>query len=186
MFVSKYLLNRQKIFNTWQIHKAIETYFPENNRKAGIDYVYRLEWYKIGVVVPIIVFSKTRPSADILKECQLFEVEERNLSPIEEGKEVEFSIFLVPSFSNQFDPESDFKKTRKWFDNELKGAAKIVDLKHGPDNCLYYDIEDQSFTQQTTTLKGKMVVMNHEKLELVCSSCIGSFPELGCGLLHLT
>ncbi len=51
MYQSKFLLNRQKIINAADIAPAIAKYFeylPQTQRK----FIYRMEWYRIGVVVP--------------------------------------------------------------------------------------------------------------------------------------
>jgi hypothetical protein len=185
MHISKFLLNRQKIFNPWEIHKAIETYFPQKTVKPGKDYFYRLEWYKIGVVVPVTVYSKLKPEMQVLKEFQLFESNETDLVSANNGDKVSFSVFLVPDKIKNFEPDRDFDAVCEWFKTRLKDAAEVSEIEHGPDNCLYYDLDDKKLTQQTITLKGQLVVKNKEKLEKICSSALGLHPELGCGLLYI-
>jgi hypothetical protein len=185
MFVSKFLLNRQKIFNSWEIHRVLESHFPGVEMIAGQDYLYRLEWYKIGISVPVLVYSKQRPEMRVCKEFQLFECEEcPSLLPAD-MTECEFSIFLVPDFATDFCPEHDFEKILAWFKEKLEGSAEIMTSESGPNNCIYYDLQDKSYSQQTINLKGTLQIKNRKKLEKLLHTAIGLKPELGCGLLLL-
>ena len=185
MFVSKFLLNRQKIFNSWEIHKVLESHFPGVETVAGRDYLYRLEWYKIGISVPVLVYSKQRPEMRVCKEFQLFECEERPSLLPADMTECEFSIFLVPDFATDFCPEHDFEKILAWFKEKLEGSAEIMTSESGPNNCIYYDLQDKSYSQQTINLKGTLQIKNRKKLEKLLHTAIGLKPELGCGLLLL-
>ncbi|GAB4273457.1 MAG: hypothetical protein Kow0029_13180 [Candidatus Rifleibacteriota bacterium] len=185
MFVSKFLLNRQKIFNAYDIHKAIESYFPAKNIIPGEDYQYRLEWYKIGIVVPVIVYSRIKPEMKLMKEFQLIESEEKPLAPFQNGDIARFSIFVVPENFENLDVERDFEKVRSWLKTYLKKAAIVSECFHGPDNCIYYDKDGIALSQQTITLKGSLQVKDPDKLEMICQTALGKFPELGCGLLYL-
>lgn len=185
MYVSKFLLNRQKIFNPWQIHEFLQSHFTQTGLVAGKDYIYRLEWYKIGISVPVLVYSQHRPEMRVCKEFQLFECEERANMLESQAARKEFSIFLVPDFAAEFCPENDFDKILTWFKKKLKGAAEIEEIESGPNNCIYYDIDEKSYSQQTITLKGTLKITNPAKLEKLLQTAIGQKPELGCGLLLL-
>jgi hypothetical protein len=184
MYVSKFLLNRQKIFDPIGISAAIESHFGGRS-KPGKDYIYRLEWYKIGVSVPVIVYSSNMPKMRVNKEFQLLET--RKASPIKtsEDNTAKFSIFLVPDFIDYFEPDTDFEKISNWFSKKLENAGKILEVDHGPDNCIFYRQNQKEHKQQTITLKGKIEIKNSDRLEQLCSKPVGTRADLGCGLLYL-
>ncbi|MGM0599841.1 MAG: type I-E CRISPR-associated protein Cas6/Cse3/CasE [Candidatus Rifleibacteriota bacterium] len=184
MYVSKFLLNRQKIYNPPDINRAISGYFPEETQ-AGKDYLYRLEWYKIGVVVPVLVYSKTAPKMHVNKEFQLFESGKKDKSELSPGESKRFSIFLVPNRNKNFDPVKNFDSVCSWFAKQLKDAAEIREVKHGPDNCIYYIENDKNYSQQTITLSGTLAIQSPDQLEALTLKPLGQKPELGCGLLYL-
>ena len=185
MYISKFLLNRQKIFNPWQIHEVLESHFENTSPVAGRDYIYRLEWYKIGISVPVMVYSNIRPKMRVCKEFQLFECEKcENLLP-KHTQSKDFSIFLVPDFATDFCPEEDFERIVKWLKSKLKDAAEIEKAEAGPSNCIYYDIGEKSYSQQTINLQGTLLIKDREKLEKLLQTAIGQKAELGCGLLLL-
>lgn len=186
MFVSKFLLNRQKIFNPWQIHQAIESHFPSEKMVAGRDYLYRLEWYRIGISVPVLVYSQRPVQPMLCKEFQLIDTVGRETIFDRQRSDADFSIFLVPDFSKDFCPADDFDRIVDWFGNRLCSAATIEMIEHGPDNCLYYEVNGENHSQQTITLKGKIRIQDHKALESLQNSCIGQMPELGCGLFLLS
>ncbi|MFZ5952990.1 MAG: type I-E CRISPR-associated protein Cas6/Cse3/CasE [Candidatus Rifleibacteriota bacterium] len=183
MFISKFMLNRQKILNNWQIHQFIESHFPGREVKAGCDYLYRLEWYKIGVVIPVLVYSRLRPEMRVCKEFQLIECEEKQQLFDHRIKNAEFSLFLVPDERSDFDPAEDFDKITSELNKKLKGLAKLEDIAQGPNNCIYYDVDETGFFQQTITLNGSIQIKDPEGLQEKIMEGFGRRPELGCGLL---
>ena len=182
MFVSKFLLNRQKIVNPPDIHRAVASYFagqaPETAR-----FLYRLEWYKIGISVPFTVYSETSPVMQLLPECQLFETTE--LKALEDQKYQDFALFAAPPFDNDWDPVADENKIINWLKKELAGAATIVNYKLGPNNHLYYEVDGEHQQQQTVSINGTLQVKDRSKLDLLRQSPLGRCIELGCGLLQL-
>ena len=184
MYISKFLLNRQKIYNPIDIDSAIAGYFPEK-AKAGKDYLYRLEWYKIGVVVPVVVYSKKAPQMLVNKEFQLIESEKKEDIGLSKGEITKFSIFLIPNKIKNFDPVEDFDSVCLWFKKELNGAATVEEIKHGPDNCIFYNENVENYSLQTITLSGTLSVDSPEKIETLTLQPMGQKPELGCGLLYL-
>lgn len=184
MYVSKFLLNRQKIFNTAEIIDAIGSYFDTENAEPGIDYFYRLEWYKIGVAVPVIVYSKFMPKMKVMKELQLFESE--HMPQLSDESELRFSLFAVPDGFVFSDPVEQMPLIEKWLKQKLKGAAKVTYMASGPHNCLFYNINGEEHTQQTVTLNGTLKVTDYSKLSQLRAKPLGLRPELGCGLLLLS
>jgi hypothetical protein len=185
MYISKFLLNRQKIFNPAEISAVIESYLQKDAREPGKDYIYRLEWYKIGVVVPVLVYSTTLPEMRVQKEFQLIEAGMGKLADVKKGNKTNFSVFLVPDFKKNISIDDDFEEICEWFKHELKYAAIVKEIDHGPDNCIFYEINSKNLKQQTITLHGQLAVTNAAKLEKLCSQAIGQCAELGCGLLHI-
>ena len=181
VYCSKYLLNRQKIINPVDIFKAIQKYFeylPESKRK----FIYRIEWFHMGISVPVIVYSKMQPLMQIFKECQMYELKQLEDLP-KNGSELQFSIFVVPSKSNK---EYNEESLLKWFTKKLDSVAKILKIDYGPNNCIYYPKEDGTQTCiQTYTLKGILKVINREGLDKLREKSIGCYAEFGTGLLEL-
>ncbi len=185
MFISKLLLNRQKIFNPGEIHEALARYFPQPEtagEKTEPQFFYRLEWYKIGVVVPIIMYSQQRPTLISFPECQLISTEK--LPPLQPETTYDFSIFAVPELK-KWDPAENQDAITSWLQKKLNGAAKISDCEFGPNNCIYYQKNSREKSQQTVTIRGSLRVTNKTALEEARAYPIGNNYELGCGLLLL-
>jgi hypothetical protein len=181
MFVSKLLLNRQKIFNPAEIFQAISSYFS-GSRKKSPAFFYRLEWYKIGVVVPVLVYSESRPEMKRFPECQLLETTE--ISPVTGSNELDYSIFAVPDIGKDWDT-LDHELLQNWLQNKLNQAAIISSCQLGPNNCLYYEKNGKEQRQQTVTMRGTLQVTDPERLEAIRRKPLGLAQELGCGLLLL-
>lgn len=180
-YCSKYLLNRQKIIRPDQIFKAIEKYFeylPENKRK----FIYRVEWFHMGISVPVTVYSKMQPLMQVFKECQMYELNQLEELP-NNGSEMNFSIFVVPSKNNK---EYDEATLNKWFEKKLDGIAQIKKIEFGPNNCIYYTKDDDTQESlQTYTIKGRLKIVNGDELEKIREKCIGYYSQFGVGLLEL-
>lgn len=183
MFQSKFLLNRQKIFNPWEIHLCLKNYLPANANKPGKDFFYRLEWYKIGVVVPLIMFSKACPETKVLEECQIFETKEFDVINEQPGSKLEFSLFAHPNFKHKWDAQDDEELIFEWFKDKTKEAGKVTNLKTGPNNTVYYEKDDKKHSFQTVTISGILEVNSVKELNKLASKPIGLGAEFGCGLL---
>lgn len=178
MYKSKLLLNRQKIFNPVEIYDALASYFPEPEKLF-----YRLEWYKIGVVVPLLMYSENRPVIKAFPECQLLETNEIEELP-SDLSEADFSIFAVPDIKKKWDTtETDL--LTDWLKKKLKPAAEITDISFGPNNCLYYNLNDTEHQLQTVTMKGQLKIKDASKLDSLRRMPLGLSHELGCGLLFI-
>lgn len=182
MYESKLLLNRQKIFNSLDIYTALASYFDNKTAGSNNDFIYRLEWYKIGVVVPIVMYSSTKPPMKNFPECQLYET--RLLPDLVENSACEFQLFAVPDFSKKWDT-TDEKPIINWLQTRLKGAATITNHRFGPNNCVYYNQDGNEYNQQTVTIKGTLSVDNPVKLHEIRKKPIGLAAHLGCGLLAI-
>lgn len=182
MFVSKFLLNRQKIVNPPDIYRAVASYFTDQTPEAP-KFFYRLEWYKIGISVPFTVYSKTSPVMQLMPECQLFETTE--LLALENQKYQDFALFAAPPFDQDWDPVADESKIIDWLKKELAGAATIVNYKIGPNNRIYYEADGEHQQQQTVNINGTLKVEYLSKLDLLRQNPLGTCFELGCGLLQL-
>lgn len=184
MYASKFLLNRQKMFNPAEIIGAIGSYFETEQAEPGIDYFYRLEWYKIGVVVPVIVYSKFMPKMKVMKELQLFE--SIHMPQLPDESKVRFSLFAVPDGFDFSDPVEQMPLIENWLKQKLNGAAKISTIANGPNNCLFYNIDGKEHKLQTVTLNGTLEIIDYSKLNQLRTKPLGLRPELGCGLLLLS
>ncbi|MBU1108748.1 MAG: hypothetical protein KKB51_18880 [Candidatus Riflebacteria bacterium] len=184
--MSKFLLNRQKIVNPTGINAAISSHLShiaEQPPKSAAEFFYRLEWYKIGISVPFIVYSQTAPVMRVMPECQLLET--KQLEPLEDQKYFDFSLFAVPPFKHDWDPATDEKKIVAWLKKELTGAATLLDQRFGPNNRIYYEVEGEHRQQQTVTITGTLQAQDIKKLDLIRRFPLGKYSELGCGLLYL-
>ncbi|MDD2998313.1 MAG: type I-E CRISPR-associated protein Cas6/Cse3/CasE [Erysipelotrichia bacterium] len=184
MYQSKFLINRQKIFNPCDIRAALSSYFAHLSQHQRDSFFYRLEWYKIGVVIPLIVYSKGRPEMKIMPECQLLETGRLSELPAD-TKTLGFSIFAVPPFLSATASSIDEKQVTEWLQNELSGAAVICDSTFGPNNCIYFEKDGNECQQQTVTIKGNITITDLRQLEAIRCTPLGQAVELGCGLLHL-
>lgn len=185
MFQSKFLLNRQKIFNPWEIHLCLKDYLPTSANETGKDFFYRLEWYKIGVVVPLIMYSKACPETKILEECQIFETKEIDVIAANKGTKLEFSLFAHPKLSHEWDAQDDEEEILEWFTNKAKKAGKVSNLKTGPNNTVYYENNDIKNSFHTVSISGLLEVNSVKELTKLVSQPIGLGAEFGCGLLLL-
>ncbi|EKD82500.1 MAG: hypothetical protein ACD_39C01250G0002 [uncultured bacterium] len=181
MYVSKFLLNRQKIVNPPDIKLAIASYFT--GQTAEPDFFYRLEWYKIGISIPFTVYSATAPVMKLMPECQLLET--AALGALENQKYQDFALFAAPPFDREWDPCTDEKKIIAWLKKELAGAAVILNHRLGPNNRIYYEVDGEHRQQQTVTISGTLQVENLSILDQLRQKPLGNCTELGCGLLQL-
>lgn len=181
MYESKLLLNRQKIFNPLEIQEALASYFAPVGAAAE-DFFYRLEWYKIGVVVPMIMYSQQMPVMKRFPECQLLET--HPLPELNKASQLNFKLFVVPDFKKDWDT-TDETEIKNWLQQKLKDAAVIKNCSFGPNNCIYYNQNGVDNQQQTVTIKGSLQIRNPGKLETIRRNPIGKATELGCGLLYL-
>ncbi|PKL46657.1 MAG: hypothetical protein CVV42_15800 [Candidatus Riflebacteria bacterium HGW-Riflebacteria-2] len=184
MYSSRFLLNRQKIINPPEIHKAIASYFSELPTDAKNEFFYRLEWYKIGISVPFTVYSTNSPVVRLMPECQLLETNE--LADLADNKYYDFAIFAAPPFDDDWDPVKDKKRIIDWLTTELKSAGKIMNHCLGPNNRIYYESDGEQLQLQTVTINGTLEVKDLGQLEKLRQNPLGRHPELGCGLLELT
>jgi hypothetical protein len=180
MYQSKFLVNRQKILNAVDIAPAIKKYFahlPEESQ----DFIYRMEWYRIGISIPVLVYSKEEPQMQMYKECQLFYSGklENNLV---DGAEVKFSIFAVPSNEQKSFTEEELVE---WFEGQIKGCAKVTNYEFGPNNCLYLETSAGGIQRQTYTIKGTLAISQKEKLHELRCKALGDCADVGCGLLFI-
>jgi hypothetical protein len=180
MYRSKFLVNRQNILNAVDIAPAIKTYFAHLS-EAEQNFIYRMEWYRIGISIPILVYSEHEPQMQMYKECQMYESKklENNLV---EGAEAKFSIFAVPSDEQKTFTEEELTS---WFDAQIKGCAKVVNYEFGPNNCLYLETSAGGSQRQTYTIKGTLVISQKEKLHELRCKALGDCAEVGCGLLFI-
>ena len=181
MYQSKFLLNRQKIFNPWEIKDSLASYLPETHNIPGLHFIYRLEWYRIGVVVPLLMYSVKKPEMQILKECQLIEVSEMEKLELAQNDYTDFSIFCSPDFENwNADNEEEIVS---WLGKKLEKAGTIEEYSFGPNNTVYYDKDDKKFDFPTVTINGELKIKHPQELEKLRKQCFGKGAELGCGLL---
>lgn len=184
MYQSKFLLNRQKIFNPLEIHAAVASYFKHLPAASQWEFFYRLEWYKIGVVVPFTVYSSEKPLMKLMPECQLLDSNSLDELPAD-TETFAFAIFAVPTIKTGNDSQLDENAINDWLKKELAGAATINDTTFGPNNCLYYEKDGVDCQQQTVTIKGSLKVKDRKKLDKIRRQPIGLCAELGCGMLYL-
>ncbi len=186
MFVSKYLVNRQRITDAGKIQPALDKYFPDAKGKSSKCF-FRLEWYRIGISIPMIAYSNEYPKQELRPECQLIEVEE--LQPISaKTQELNFKVFIAPSKSLEKCEDWEDEDIVKFLGKKLEGCAEIISSEVGPNNRLYFKSspEDVNMTQlQVYNIKGKIKVLDVKKLDKLRSKPLGYHPELGLGLLLL-
>ncbi len=180
MYQSKFLVNRQKILNAVDIAPAVEKYFS-NSPEFSKDFIYRMEWYRIGISIPILVYSRAEPQLKLYKECLLFESKKLE-NQLVDGEEMRFSIFAVPSKDRETCTEEELKI---WFEKEINGCAKVLEYEFGPDNCLYLETSDGTVQRQTYSIKGRLMVSKKNKLHKLRTKALGDCGEVGCGLLYL-
>ena len=169
-----------------QIPLSLNQYLATDGKNIG-KFLYRLEWYRIGISIPMDVYSEKMPVFQLRPECQLTHSEELpKLTSKEEEKK--FKIFVIPykTADKNEDLNEDFLKS--WFEKKIKGAAKLLTLEVGPNNRIYYKKkpEDKTLKQvQSYSLKGVLKCLDIKKLEKLRQSPIGYYDDLGCGLLLL-
>lgn len=183
MYISKFLLNRQKILNPPEIYTAVASYFSDLPENEAPKFFYRLEWYKIGISVPFSVYSKTAPVMRLMPECQLLETNE--LTPLADQKYYDFALFAAPPFKKELEPMADEKQIIDWLQGELKDSAIIVNHKLGPNNRICYESKGKQLQLQTVSINGTLQVNDLARLDRLRQTPLGKSSELGCGLLQL-
>ncbi len=186
MFASKFLLNRQKIFNPIEILNCIKNFLTDKKAKPGNDFFYRLEWYRIGVSVPILVYSKQRPELVVMKEFKFLESTEITQPDWKIGDEISFSIFIHPEIKIDWEsPEDSEEAAEIWLKKQLKAAGDIEIQRTGPHNTVYYEVGEEKKSFPTLTFNGAIKIKSPEKLFKISCKPIGKGAEFGCGLLFL-
>ena len=185
MYQSKFLLNRQKIFNPLEIHTAIASYLAHLPPGERGGFFYRLEWYRIGISLPMLVYSDAMPLMKVMPECQLLETTLMTNLPASSGS-LSFMLFAVPEPTAAIENVIDEKAIAEWFQGQLGATATLTDAQFGPNNCLYYQKSGAEHQQQTVSIKGTMQVNDLAGLETLRRQPLGGCSELGCGLLYLS
>ena len=185
MYQSRFLLNRQKIFNPLDIHTAIASHLGHLPAAERGGFFYRLEWYRIGISVPMLVYSNARPLMKVMPECQLLETTRLEQLPAH-ASSLAFMLFAVPEPASAIENSIDEKAVADWLQKQLGEAATLTDTQFGPNNCLYYQKSDGEHQQQTVSIKGTMKVNDLASLETLRRQPLGACSELGCGLLYLS
>ncbi len=180
MYQSQFLLNRQKITSPIDIYPAIAGYFSHLRADRRGKIFYRLEWYRIGIVVPLLVYSDSLPLMQRLPACQLTTTADLPDLP-KSADQLEFSLFAVPDSRHK--DTADESAAVRWLQKQLGSSAILTDTKIGPNNCLYFSIDGDERQQQTVTIKGTMQVCDRAGLEKIRRHPLGDCIELGCGLL---
>ena len=186
MYHSTYLVNRQMITDPSQVKTALSKYVTAGG-ETMTNFFYRLEWYKIGISIPMDVYSEKMPVLQLRPECQLTHCEKLPELPADTDK-IGFKIFIIPykTASKNEDLSEDFIKS--WFEKQLKSSATIIDSELGPNNRLYYRLkpEDTEIKQiQSYTLRGHLKCNDVKKLDKIRCKPLGYYDDLGCGLLLL-
>ena len=186
MYHSTYLVNRQMITDPSQVKTALSRYVTAGGEKMS-NFFFRLEWYRIGISIPMDVYSEKMPVLQLRPECQLTHCEKLPELPADTDK-IGFKIFIIPykTAAKNEDLSEDFIKS--WFIKQLKESASLLDAELGPNNRLYYRTkpEDTEIKQiQSYTLKGHLKVNDVKKLDKIRCKPLGYYDDLGCGLLLL-
>ncbi len=151
------------------------------------DFFYRLEWYRIGISIPMDLYSEKMPAFELRPECQLTNSEKLQELTTNQ-KEFYFRIFIIPYKTADKNEDLEYDFINSWFEKQIKGAATIINSELGPNNRIYYKKkpDDKELKQiQSYSLKGKLKVIDIQKLEKIRSKPLGYYKELGCGLLLL-
>ena len=151
------------------------------------DFFYRLEWYRIGISIPMDLYSEEMPVFQLRPECQLTHSEKLQDLP-KDIDEIYFRIFIIPYKVASKNEDLDLDIINNWFKKQIKGAATLIESELGPNNRIYYkkNPDDKELSQiQSYSLKGKLKVIDVKKLEKIRSKPLGYYKELGCGLLLL-
>ena len=186
MYHSTFLLNRQMITELSQIMTSLSHYKDRDGNPLK-NIFYRLEWYKIGISIPMDLYSDNMPVFELRPECQLTHSEKLQELP-SDLDEINFKIFIIPYKTADKNEDLDHDFICDWLSKQLKGAATIVNSEFGPSNRLYYKKKPDSkvLSQiQSYSLKGKLKTIDVKKLEKLRSKPLGYYKELGCGLLFL-
>ena len=187
MYHCTFLVNRQMITEPSQIKASLDKYISVEDGKPISDIQYRLEWYRIGISIPMDVYCSKRPSMQLRPECQITEIKEFEVLR-GDVLEVNFKIFVIPFKNTEKNEELEEDFLKKWFTKQLKKSAAPTEIKFGPNNRIYYraKAKDSGLSQiQSYSLSGKLRVIDSEKLEKIISAPVGYYSELGCGLLLL-
>lgn len=186
MYHSTFIVNRQMITDSSQIVESLNKYLSSSGKKFT-NFFYRLEWYRIGISIPMVVYSEEEPVLQLRPECQL-----TGSNPLpwleENAKTFDFKIFLIPFKNAGKNEDLDHKFIESWLQKKLKGAAKIIKSELGPNNRIYYKTSpdsDEMKQIQSYSLRGQLEYVDLKKLESIRKKPLGYYPNLGCGLLLL-
>lgn len=186
MYHSTFLVNRQMITDPGQIKSALMKYSSTDGTTFS-DFFYRLEWYRIGISIPMDVYSTKEPLLKLVPECQLTGTGMlEDLSP--DTDVYDFKIFIIPYKNTDKNEDLDHSFINSWLQKKLGNNAKIIESELGPNNRIYYKTNptDAIMEQiQSYTLRGKLKCKNLKKLDEIRQKPIGYYHELGCGLLMI-
>ena len=186
MYHCTYLVNRQMITDPSQVKPALSQYHSADGEKMT-NFFYRLEWYRIGISIPMDVYSEKMPVLELRPECQLTHCEKLDDLP-EDTDIIGFKLFAIPYKTATKNEDLDEEFLKSWFEKQLKNSAKIESIEYGPNNRLYYKTkpEDTNIKQiQSYTIRGELKCLNAKKLDYIRQKPLGYYDNLGCGLLLL-
>ena len=92
MYHSTFLVNRQMITDLSQIMTSLSLY-KDNDGNKFENFFYRLEWYRIGISIPMDLYSEKMPAFQLRPECQLTHSEKLQELP-QDSDEIYFKIFI--------------------------------------------------------------------------------------------
>ena len=114
MYHSTFLVNRQMITEVSQIKSSLERYLSKDGGPIK-GFFYRLEWYKIGISIPMDVYSEKMPIFQLRPECQLTHSEELLKLPLD-SDEINFKLFAIPYKTAE---KNEVERTQVQFLNNL-------------------------------------------------------------------
>lgn len=169
-----------------QVKTALSQYLSADGEKMT-NFFYRLEWYRIGISIPMDVFSEKMPVLQLRPECQLTHSEKLEELPIDTDK-IKFKLFAIPYKAAAKNEDLDEEFLKSWLTKQLKNSAEIETIEYGPNNRLYYKTkpEDTNIKQiQSYSIRGILKCLDAKKLDLIRQKPLGYYDNLGCGLLLL-
>ncbi len=194
MYLSKCLLNSAKPIDTYNLHRAIWKFFPDQPDKNR-DFLFRVE--NIGKSGPkdILLQSMTMPAP---KDGNLILLKTKSVNyEFKIGQHLRFFVCANPTKKivaesgkkgNQGKvrvPLIDETEIVNWLKRQLLDAAEIHEIAIGQKNIVYFRKRNSAGKIVTITYSGLLEIKKTDILLQRIISGIGPAKAFGCGLISL-
>jgi CRISPR system Cascade subunit CasE len=197
MFLSKILVERRRVYNPYELHRALWTIFPghEHNTRG---FLFRVEAERPGSATDLLLQSAWQPAPQSA-EVHVVATRPYHLR-LRQGQALRFRltgnpIKTIKDDTGRQNAKGAIKSCRvplvieeqqlQWLQRKLHNAARIDAAVIQAQRPLYFRKDNKAGKIVTVTFDGLLRVLDPALLWLQMQQGIGPAKSFGCGLLSV-